>query len=140
MARDQKVELLAAVPLFSACSDKELKRIASLATPLEVPGGEALTVEGAPGSEFFVIDEGTAKVTLRGEELASLGPGDFFGEMSLLDGEPRAATVTADTPMRVFVIGAGEFGALLDDSPSVARRLLRGLARRLREAEGAATH
>jgi CRP/FNR family transcriptional regulator, cyclic AMP receptor protein len=139
MAKDQKVELLAAVPLFSACSDKELKRIASLATSLEAPEGDALTKEGSPGSEFFVIAEGRAKVTLRGDDVASLGPGDFFGEMSLLDGEPRAATVTAETPMRVFVIGAGEFGALLEEAPSVARRILRGLARRLREAEGAPT-
>lgn len=139
MARDSKVELLAAVPLFSACSDRELKRIAALATPLEAPEGDVLTTEGSPGSEFFVIAEGTARVTLRGEELATLGPGDFFGEMALLDQEPRAATVTATGPMTVYVIGASEFGSLLEEAPSVSRKLLRGLAHRPRRAEKAPT-
>jgi CRP/FNR family transcriptional regulator, cyclic AMP receptor protein len=140
MARDRKIELLSAVPLFSACSQRELRRIGSLATVVDVEEGEVLTKEGSPGSDFFVIAEGKASVTLRKKRLATLKAGDFFGEMALIDTAPRAATVTAESPMRVYVIGGSDFSALLDQIPVVARKMLRAMAQRLREAEKAPTY
>ena len=99
--------------------------------------GSVLTREGDQGREFFVIAEGTATATLRGRRLASLGPGDFFGEMSLLEHAPRAATVIAETDMQVFVLDARGFSHLLERSPAVGARMLAGLARRLRAVEQA---
>ena len=131
-------ELLAEVPLFSACSDRQLQRIGSLAGTREVGKGDVLAEEGKPGDEFFVIEHGKARVTLRGKKLADLGPGDFFGEMALLDQGPRAATVTARTPMRLYVFGAEEFGALLDEAPDVGKGILRGIGERLRATQAAA--
>lgn len=137
---DPKVELLGKVPLFSLCDEKELKEIASLADITEVAAGEALTREGAQGHEFFVIEEGTAKVTIEGREVATVGPGGFVGEMALLDEGPRVATVTAESPMRVFVLTGQAFSALIERHPSVAHKIMRGMARRLREADSAHTH
>lgn len=132
---DQRVVLLGQVQLFSKCSKKELRRVASLATPVEVEEGEVLTREGQPGSELFAIASGSARVTLRGSEIATLLPGDAFGEMALLDGGPRAATVTASTPMSVYVLGPREFSTLLQDVPQIGRKILKALAQRLRQAE-----
>jgi CRP/FNR family transcriptional regulator, cyclic AMP receptor protein len=133
--RDAKVKLLSEVTLFSACNDRELRRIASLADEIDVPEGKVLTRQGDPGRECFVIAEGQAKATMRGRGTAKLGPGSFFGEMSLLDQRPRSATVTAETDMRLLVLGSREFGSLVAEVPSVARRIMRVLAERLREAE-----
>ena len=137
MARraDQRVELLRGVDLFSQCSRTELKRVASLVTLIDAEPGEVLTREGQPGSELFVIASGSARVTLRGRELATLVPGDAFGEMALLDHGPRAATVTANTAMKLYVLGPAEFSSLLADVPQIGRRILKGLAHRLRETE-----
>lgn len=135
-----KVQLLKNVSLFSACTSKELSRIASLAEEVRVPAGTTLTAEGKPGREFFAIADGQAKVMLRGKKLAALGPGSFFGEMSLLDQAPRAATVTALTDMTLLVLDARSFSTLLDQAPSVARKILRGMAQRIRNLEKAPTH
>lgn len=137
---DPKVELLRRVPLFSLCDDKELQEIASLADITDVAEGEALTREGAQGHEFFVIEEGAARVTIGDREVAVLGPGEFVGEMALLDEGPRVATVTATSPLRVFVLSSQAFSSLLDRYPSVARKVMRGMAGRLREAESGHTH
>ena len=138
--KGNKIELLKGVSLFSACTNKELSRIASLADEVEVPAGAVLTQEGKPGREFFAIVEGTAKVTLRGKKLNTLGPGSFFGEMSLLDQAPRSATVTADSAMKLLVLDARSFSSLLDQAPSVTRKILRAMAQRLRQVERAPTH
>ena len=135
--RDNKSTLLAEVPLFSACSSRELSRVASLADRITVDAGRVLTEEGAPGREFFVIEDGTATVTKGRRKIATLGRGDFFGEMALLDQGPRSATITAETPLTVYVIGSREFTRLIDEVPGVARKLLRGLAARLRSLENA---
>jgi CRP/FNR family transcriptional regulator, cyclic AMP receptor protein len=127
--------LLSEVPLFSACSKRELGRIASLTEQIEVPKGKVLTRQGDTGAECFVIAEGKARATMRGRGSAELGPGSFFGEMSLLDHGPRSATVTADTDMHLLVLNARDFSALVIDIPTVARRIMRTLAERLREAE-----
>ena len=133
--RDAKLALLSEVPLFSACTQRELRRIASLADEVEVPQGKVLTRQGAPGWECFVITRGLAKATMRGRGSSTLRPGAFFGEMALLDQGPRSATVTAETDMHLLVLSSRDFSALVEEVPSVARRIMRGLAERLREAE-----
>ena len=138
--KDTKLRLLSSVPLFSGCSRGELGRIASLLDQLEVSEGKVLAREGDPGWEFFVVCEGRAKATKRGRKVASLGRGSFFGEMSLLDGGPRSATVTAETDMQLLVLNSRSFSALIADNPSVSRKLLRGMAGRLRDAETVPTH
>jgi CRP/FNR family cyclic AMP-dependent transcriptional regulator len=132
---DAKLELLGNVPLFRACSKRDLRRIASLADELEVPEGKVLTKQGEPGWEFFVIAEGRARATIRGRPSASLRRGSFFGEMSLLDGGPRSATVTAETDMHLIVLTSRSFSSLIDEVPSVGRRVLQVMAERLRDAE-----
>lgn len=133
----RELDMLAAVPLFASCSQNELRQIARLGTPLPVPSGTVLTSEGAPGREFFLIVEGNADCTIGGQRAAQFGPGDFFGEMSLLDGGPRTATVTAVTDMDVLVLDAREFASLLAASPSITSKILATLARRLRIADAA---
>jgi CRP/FNR family transcriptional regulator, cyclic AMP receptor protein len=140
-SKDAKVELLRGVSLFSACSKRELSRIASLADQIEVPKGKVLTREGESGSEFFVIVEGQARVIVgkRGR-VAPLGPGASFGEMSLLDRGPRTATVEAESDMQLLVLDARSFSSLLAEVPSVARKVLAAMAARLRVAEKEAIH
>jgi CRP/FNR family cyclic AMP-dependent transcriptional regulator len=134
-SKDAKVELLSNVPVFSACSKRDLRRIAALVDEIDIPEGRALIRQGEPGWECFVIAEGKAKATVRGSGSTSLGPGDVVGEMSLLDQGPRSATVTAKTDMHLLVLTSRNFSALIDAVPLVARRIMAGLARRLREAE-----
>lgn len=136
MARDKRfVDHLSGVPLFSALSRKELGLVARRAEDVSVKTGKVLIGEGTTGHEFFVVIEGTAKVTRRGRRVATLGPGAAFGELALLDRAPRNATVTAETPMELVVLGQREFAGLIDDVPGFSRKLLAGMARRLREAD-----
>ena len=132
---DLRLQLLSQVDLFSGCSKKELQRIATLATPIRAKEGAVLTRESRPGSELFCIQSGSAVVTQRGRELRILYPGDSFGEMSLISEGPRTATVTAQTPMDLYVIGAPEFATLIEDVPQIGRRILRVLSQRLRALE-----
>ncbi len=137
VARDDEfLRLLAQIPLFSACNKKELRAIGRLGTPYRASEGEVLATEGKPGSEFFVIVSGNARVSLNGRKISDLDVGGFFGELALLDRGPRVATVTALTDMWVRVFDAREFVSLLETSPTVARKLLRGVAERLRAAMG----
>jgi CRP/FNR family cyclic AMP-dependent transcriptional regulator len=131
--RDAFTEHLAAVPLFSACSKKELALVAKRAEDVTVEPGKVLVREGAAGAEFFVIVEGTAEVSRHGQRVAELGPGTFFGDLALLDKAPRNATVTATTPMELVVLGQREFAGLIDEVPGFAHKLLAGLAHRLRQ-------
>ena len=124
---------LAEVPLFSACTRKDLSVVARRAEDVHVGQGKVLVTEGAAGTQFFVIIEGTARVERHGRKVAELGPGGFFGDLALLDRAPRNATVVAQTPMELVVLGQREFSGLIDDVPGFARKLLAGLARRLRE-------
>ena len=128
-------DTLAKIELFSELSNRELKRMGSLITPLRVAKGRVLTKEGAHGREFMIISEGTATVSRAGKEVARLGPGDFFGELSLVAGIPRTATVTADTDMVVNALNRREFCAMLDESPTLAKEILVGAVRRLSELE-----
>ena len=138
--RDPKVERLSEVQLFSACSERDLARIAVLAEEIDVPAGRVLMRQGDPGREAFVIADGRAKATIDGKRSVKLGPGDCFGEMALLYSAPRSATVTAESDMRLLVVGSREFSELIEDVPGVGRRVLAALAERLREAERAQPH
>ena len=136
---DRKVQLLGKVDLFSECNQKELSKIASLADEIEVERGTVLTREGMPGRECFVVSEGKAKCTLRGKRLATYSSGDVFGEMSLLDNEPRAATITAETDMVLFVVDSRSFWGLCEEAPTVTRKIMKSIAQRLRRVEKAPT-
>ena len=135
MARtDPFVDTLATVPLFSACSKKELQLVAKSADRVTVPSGKVVVSEGAAGSEFFVILEGRARVERHGREVATLGAGSFFGDLALLDRAPRNASVIADTELELAKLGQRAFDTLLDH-PGFSKKLLAGLARRLREQD-----
>jgi CRP-like cAMP-binding protein len=132
---DEKITALAAVGLFAACSKRELREVGRLCTPLSVGEGFVLTLEGGPGQECFVISDGKGQVTIGGRPVAVVGPGECVGEMALLDRGPRTATVTAQTPMSVYVLSTREFQALLRVSPVIAGKIAATLARRLRAFE-----
>jgi CRP-like cAMP-binding protein len=133
--RDQFIDHLSQVPLFSALSRRELALVAKRAEDVVVPAGKVLVSEGETGQQFFVIMNGTAKLTRRGRKIATLGPGDSFGELALLDKHPRNATAVAETAMELVVIGQREFAGLIDDVPGFARKLLAAMAGRLRVAD-----
>jgi CRP/FNR family transcriptional regulator, cyclic AMP receptor protein len=135
LRRDAFLDHLAEVPLFSALSKKDLALMARSAEDVKVDAGRVLVTEGSAGAEFFVIVDGNARVSIRGKKVAELGPGRFFGDLALLDRAPRNATVVAETPMELLVLGQREFAALIDEVPGFAHKLLAGLARRLREAD-----
>ncbi len=126
--------------LFSQCSSRELSRIAALGSVVDVPAGAIIVKEGSVGDEFYVIERGTAHVTIGGESIRTLKAGDFIGELSLLDDLPRSATVEAHTPMRLFVIRSRDFGRFLDQSPKVVQKMLAALAGKLRQAQGSPSY
>lgn len=132
-SQDKKVEALKRAPLFADLSRKELIQLARLADDAEVPEGRVLCREGDRGREFFVLVEGSVDVVTKGSRVATLGAGDFVGEISLLEPTPRTATVTAKTPLRFFVLTPKDFRQVLDENPSVERKVLRALARRVLE-------
>jgi len=131
---------IAGIPLFSACSKRDLQRLARAADELPVHAGTQLTVEGTIGREAFVIVTGTAAVIKDGVEVARLGPGDHFGELALLDGGLRTATVTAVDDMEVLVLSKPAFNGVLDEIPTLAHKLLVSLAHRLRAVEDSVGH
>jgi len=127
------VEALKRAPLFEGLSRKELVELARLTDDLEAPPGKVLCKEGETGREFFVIIDGTVEVEARGKHLATLGAGDFVGEIALLEQVPRMATVTVKTPVRFFVLTREAFRHLVDQNPTVERKVLRALVLRLLE-------
>ena len=134
LRRNAKVDLLRGVPLFSGCSQKELGQISALADEIYQPDDTTLIVEGAKGREFFVLVEGTVDVHRNGRKLSTLGRGDFFGEMALVNEKPRSATVVATSPVRLLVITGQAFQRLLNDTPTIQEKVL--LAIEQREAPG----
>jgi CRP/FNR family cyclic AMP-dependent transcriptional regulator len=133
--RDQRIDLLRGVDLLAGCTKDQLRQIASLSTELDVPAGRVLAKQGELGLEFFVIVEGTAKASRNGVVLATLTPTDFFGELALLDGGGRSATVVADTDMHLLVLTRAEFNRLCRSYPKVAQRMLAVIGGRLRKAD-----
>jgi CRP-like cAMP-binding protein len=135
MARNTKVDQLRGVPMFSACTDKELAQIARACDEVAVETGAVVMQEGTAGDDFYLIGEGEAAVSRAGTQVATVGPGQYFGELSLLDEGPRTATVTASTSMTLIRLGRREFAAVIDSWPGVAHKLLEQMARRLRLAD-----
>jgi CRP/FNR family transcriptional regulator, cyclic AMP receptor protein len=135
MARNTKTDQLKGVQMFSACTEKELAQIARACDELTVEPGAMVVEEGAAGEDFYLVGTGEAEVVRGGQSVATLGPGQYFGELSLLDDAPRNATVTAKTPMTLIRLRRREFSAVLDSWPGVAHKLLQQMARRLREAD-----
>lgn len=119
------------VPLFAHVSDRGLEAIVSAADELDEPAGKVLVSEGELRRELFVVLSGTATVTRGGRELATLGPGDFFGEISLLSARPRTATVTAASDVRIMILAPSRFETVLASEPSVQRQVLSALGDRL---------
>lgn len=128
---DSRLQILRSVPLFRGLGDAELARIDSIVDDIEVMPGEVLMHEGRRGTESFIVVEGEAEVLSCGSRLTVLGPGAFFGEMTLLDFQPRTTTVRALTAMHLFVLGPARFMELLEQ-PGVAVRVLKGVVERLR--------
>jgi CRP/FNR family transcriptional regulator, cyclic AMP receptor protein len=135
LRRNQKVELLRKVPLFSRCSKRELAAIATLADEVDLRQGKELIREGSRGREFFVLLEGQADVLKDGKRINEMGPGEFFGEIALVAPSPvRTATVKATTPVRVLVVTAQNFRRLLEGSPQIKLKVLEALAERVSPA------
>jgi CRP-like cAMP-binding protein len=137
VGKDERVARLRTVPLFAGCSDKQLAFIATRVEELDFPAGKVLTEEGKTGGDFFIILSGNADVRRRGNTMNRMGPGDFFGEIALLDQGPRSATVVTTTPMRALVLGPGQFQDVLQQDADIARQMLYAVTKRLR-ATGAA--
>jgi len=130
-----KMALLGNIDLFIECTKKELAQIASISTEYDAVAGQVLAQEGQPGAEFFIIVDGEATASRNNVVLATLTSTDFFGELALLDGGSRTATVKAETNMHLLVLSRGEFGQLCRTYPSVSYRMLKGLGGRLRQAD-----
>jgi len=126
------------VPIFEGCSERQLQSVARIARIFEAPAGTVLTRTGDPGDEFFLILDGTVRVGVSTGQPVLLRPGEFFGEMSLLDGDPRSATVVTDTPVRLLVVNRGDFSLLRREVPELTQILLVTLSRRVRQAEARA--
>jgi CRP-like cAMP-binding protein len=137
LPQDEKVRHLQKVPILAECTKKQLKAVAAISRVVEVPAGTMLTRLGESGEEFFVIVDGSAVVEVTRRKRVRLGPGEFFGEMSLLDGGPRSATVRAETDMRLLVILRRNFQALLTEVPDLTRNILIVLSGRVRDLERA---
>jgi CRP-like cAMP-binding protein len=133
LRKDAKLELLQQVPLFAACSKRELGEISTLADELSLPAGTKLIEEGRQGHEFFVLVDGDVDVRAKGRKVKTLSNGAFFGEMALVSSKPRNATVTAASPVRVLVVHEQAFRRLLRDSPQIQLKVLQTLADRAAE-------
>jgi CRP/FNR family cyclic AMP-dependent transcriptional regulator len=133
--QSEKMERLEAVPLFQVCTRHQLRAVARIAGVFDARADTILIRAGEAGEEFFLIVDGTARVHVSARKRLRLRPGDFFGEMSLLDGGPRSATVVAETSLRLLVIRRRDFSTLLQTVPGMTQNLLVTLCRRVRQAE-----
>jgi CRP/FNR family transcriptional regulator, cyclic AMP receptor protein len=135
----RKAELLAKMPLFSTLTPRQLARVTAFTVQDELPAGTVLTRQGATGGIAYILASGQAEVLRGGRRLAVLGPGDVVGELSLIDGKPRSATVKAVTDVEVLELDARDLTRLLRTAPAVSRNLLAALAERLRQADALPT-
>lgn len=135
LSPDAQRRHLQRVPLFSGFNEAELRRVAALSRIVEAPVGTVITQIGDAGDSFFVIIDGMAAVRTPVGAGSQLQPGDFFGEMSLLDGEPRSATIVATTDLRLLIVDRSHFWRLLDETPDLIRGILTILSRRVRRLE-----
>src|SRR5436190_1742279 len=132
-------ELLRRVPLFQGLDEKHVNTLSRTFTERTFPAGREITTQGAGGIGFFVIEDGEAVVTVAGDERRTLGSGDYFGEIALIDDGPRSSTVTAITDVRAYGLTSWQFRPLVEENASIAWPLLVQLAQRLRELEGTQT-
>ena len=135
VAETDPADVLTAVPLFAGLSDADVERIASLCKARRFAPGDTVIREGSGGASFYVIDSGEAQVTIRGDEVATLGPGDHFGEIALIDGGQRLATVTATTDLVCHGLTYWEFRPLVQENGALGWKLLQTMAGMLRNAE-----
>jgi CRP-like cAMP-binding protein len=131
LRRDAKVKLISRVPLFEGCSGRELAQVASLAEQVDVPEGTELIHEGEPGRDFFVLVKGSVEVRKGRRRIATLGSGDFVGEIALLTDAPRTATVRASAPVSALRVTRKGFSTLLETSPRMKDKVLKALADRV---------
>lgn len=140
LSNDRRVELLSAARLFDGVDAAGMDRLASVVVEVEVPAGHVIARQGDIGSGLFVLTSGRVRVVRDGRQIADLGPGEFFGELSVLDGRPRTAQVVASEPTTCLALSTWDFESVVRDEPSVALAILRGLATRLRDLTEAARH
>ena len=131
LRKDSKRELLKSIPIFAHCSRKELDALSSEFDEIDVPAGRVLTTQGEPGREFVVLVSGTAEVTKDGRRVNMLGSGDFLGEIALLSGGPRTATVTTTSDADLLILNSRSFARLTKEVPSLPSSVLRALSERL---------
>ena len=135
--RDMRIEALGKVPLLSGLSKRDLRRVFDLGTEKEFFPGKVIVKAGNQARDFYLILQGTARLTVPGRRTALLGPGDYFGEMAVLDGGPRSATIVAETHVSVLRIGRSHFLKLLDSYGSIGRKILVEMSKHVRAAETA---
>jgi CRP-like cAMP-binding protein len=140
LTRDRKADLLSAARLFDGVDAEGMDRIAEVAVEVEFPAEHVIARQGDIGTGFFVVVDGAVRVVRDGEVIARLGEGDFFGELSVLDGQPRLAQVIADAPTTCLALATWDFEAVLLAEPRVTLAILRGVAQRLRDLTEADRH
>lgn len=134
---DARAARLKAVPLFANCNGKQIDFIATQVEEMDFPAGRVLCTEGTHGGDFFILESGAADVTRGGTRIATMKPGDFFGEIALVDGGKRTATITTSTPSRCFVLGPRQFQNVLHQDVEIIHAVMKALAMRVRDAGGA---
>jgi CRP/FNR family cyclic AMP-dependent transcriptional regulator len=140
LTRDRRTELLAAAPLLAGVDAEGLERIAARTIEVAFADGHVIARQGEVGTGFFLIADGAVKVVRDGKTIVTLGPGDFFGELSVLDGRPRVAQVIAVGPTTCLALATWDLEAVINEQPSVGLALLRGLSERLRTLTEAGRH
>ena len=138
--QSDRLGMLQEVPLFQDLTKRELKALVGHGKEVDHRAGKAITEEGQAGVGFHLILEGKAVATTGDTKIGDFGPGDYFGEMSLLDGEPRSATVRAETDVLTLAISAWDFSSLIEKYPTIARKMLVEMSRRLRQADASLRH
>jgi CRP-like cAMP-binding protein len=140
VARDEKLDLLRRIPLFAGFGRREIERLGMLADEVAVPDGTVLIRQGDLGRDMMVLIAGNVVIERDGEQVNRLGPGDFFGEIALVNEGPRTASVTTDGPARLLVVSHTDFHSMMEEFPGIAAQIMHTLANRIRSTEPNAAH
>ena len=138
--KDRKLELLRGVPLFGSCDAMELKRVLPLIDEVEVPDGYVIAHEGGSEGQFAIIVEGTVRLERAGKAFHTIGPGEYIGEMALIDNGPRTTSAVSDGPVKLLVMAPRQFQSLIDEAVSIRAAVFETLARRIRHYEPNTPH